>query len=177
MADRENIPYTGEILPRSDTDDDYDETAYPTSTVQRHQPKTLSSNSESKDEYCHYWNTRNAREQSCWTPEFESGENEYYDSDISENVSISSENGNKNNELLDLIKYLDLIDNNVCDITKKDDKKNTISEEAVEKEDSEENDDTTEERNSLVRFLERSNLFIRNILRKAYDFSMRTPRE
>lgn len=182
MADRENVPYAGEVQPRSDIDDDNAETAYPISTFQHRQFNTTAYNSDPEDEYDRFRARRNERDPLCHIPDFDGGENEDCDSDISENVLQSSENGNRNSGLIDCIEHLGLSDDDDFDTTKKDDEKDTISEdeipEEVEREDTEESDDdTTEERNTLVRFLELSNLFFRNIMRKAYDFSKRTPRK
>lgn len=175
MADRDNVPYAGEVQPTSDTDDD--ETDYSISTFQRSQFNTTAYTSESEDEYDRFCAIRNERNPLWYIPDFDGGENE----DISENVLKSSENDNKDNGLCDCIEHLGLSDDDVCDTTKTDDEKDTISKdenpEEIEIENLEENDDTTEERNTLGRFLELSNLFFRNIMRKAYDFSKRTPRE
>jgi len=100
------------------------------------------------------------------------------DEENSENAEISSKSGNGAANSCDYVEHLGLSVKGGSVKTKNKNEDNAmIGTEEIANEGLDEEDETTEDNNYFEKFLRRSQLFIRNIIRRACDYPPRTPPE
>jgi len=205
MADRGEIQDAGKVNPRSDTDDE-DATNVETDKylLPAFQPTPLStefSDSELDDDYNHRWFGLNEKHHSTSESAGKrdnDAENFDNSGENGENPVKNNENGSNNVEHVDYIKVLGFSYDD--DDENKDDEDDDDDDDDGEDDDDEDDDDedhhydannnddkvasdegleddNAEQRNAFIRFLERSTLFIRGIVRRTFTYSSQTPRK
>ncbi|XP_022170486.1 uncharacterized protein LOC111033857 [Myzus persicae] len=191
MNDRRNGPDARKVYSRSNSDDcnDVNDTVYPFSAIRP--LRRIDSDSTESELEDHCYHRRSEKEPPYWIPHHKNGgkgDNSENNSEKNGDESLkSSENGYGGpSEVCDYIAELDFDDDRACVDDKNDDKtdkkdadkkvENEVVGEVANEGNNDGEDNNEVQRHPFIRFLERSNFFIRNVISITFDLPPPTPR-